>query len=107
MQYKSESRKQSIWRDAFSMRVTKLLIMVIVVLLSAAGFAYYFRQNEEKRLKLSHQQVLQEQLNVLEEESKRLDQLVAMAGQPQYIERIARDELGMVRPDEKVFKDVR
>lgn len=99
--------KKTGWRDAFSLRVTGLLILVILVLLATAATALFFKQNEERRLKLQQKDALQEELASLKEESDRLDQMVAMAGQPQYIERIARDELGMVQADEKVFKDVR
>ncbi len=94
------------WLDDVSLRATVLLVLVIFVLLAAVAVAFYFRQNEEKAKLVAEGQVLQAELAALQQESDSLNQLEVMSGQPQYIERIARDELGMIGADEKVFKDV-
>ena len=58
-----------VWRDAFSLRVTGLLILVILVLLATAATALLLKQNEQRDLKLAQGRVLQEELDNLKEES--------------------------------------
>ncbi len=99
-------KKKRPFLDDVSLRATGLLVLVIFVLLSAVGIAFYFNQNEQRDKLIAEGQVLQAELAALQDEADSLNQLELMSGQPQYIERIARDELGMIGADEKVFKDV-
>ncbi|NLF20292.1 MAG: hypothetical protein GX588_02655 [Clostridiaceae bacterium] len=102
----TKSKQSTAQSEGFSLRVTGLLVLLMFVLLAAAATMFFFSQNEERDAKLAEGEALKAELAVLEADSNYLDQLVAMAGQPQYIERIARDELGMVQADEIIFRDI-
>ncbi len=101
-----QTQKRHFWQDDLNLKATGLLVLIIFVLLLAVGTAFAFNQNEERERKLAEGQALQAELMQLMDEAEALNQLEAMSGQPQYIERMARDELGMVSSDEIVFRDV-
>jgi cell division protein FtsB len=90
----------------FSLRLSTIMLALIFVLLVLVGVAFLVRQNNERQVKLAEGDELRTELSALEEEAARLDRAEAMADQPQYIEQLARDELGMVQEGEIIFKDV-
>ena len=93
-------------KPRFSLRLSTIMLAMIFVLLVLVGVAFLLRQNNERQVKLAEGDELRTQLSALEEEAARLDREQAMADQPQYIEQLARDELGMVQEGEIIFKDV-
>ncbi|MBQ3573506.1 MAG: septum formation initiator family protein, partial [Clostridia bacterium] len=48
---------------------------------------------------------LKQQVSSASEESERLKQEVENLNDPEYLERVARERLGLVRPNERVFVD--
>ncbi len=99
-------KKEKMFSPDLSIRVTALLIVFIFMLLAGVGFLFLRKQHEDRRVRLVQQEGLIEQRRLLEEESDRLDQIAAIVDQPQYIESVARNELGMIQEDEIIFKDV-
>jgi len=82
-----------------------LLALVIAALAGGAlfflfgkqGTYYLYRQDQERRLEIRNDRRI---IDSLQHEIKRLTNDTA------YIARIAREKLGMAKPDEKVFKFV-
>ena len=77
--------------------------LLLVLLL---GFALFGDKGVLRLVKAYHQkQELQAQVEQLQQENRRLQQEIeALKNDPQTIERLARQELGMVREDEIVYQ---
>ena len=84
----------------------KALIGLVVAALSGAGLFFFFgkqgiyylyRQQQERQLEIRNDRRV---IDSLQREIKRL------TNDTTYLERIAREKLGMARPNEKVFKFV-
>lgn len=48
---------------------------------------------------------LEEQIAAAEQQSEKLEQEIENLNDPEYLERLAREKLGLVRPNERVFMD--
>ncbi len=84
------------------LRITIGLVLVIAV---ASAVAIYFDQESQMERVQAESQALK---NTLEEAQARYDELKElqdMVDSDEYIERVARDQLGMVRPGEYIFED--
>lgn len=68
-----------------------------IFLFGRQGLIYTYRQPKQKQLEIEENRRI---IDSLREEIKKLTNDTA------YIERIAREKLGMARPDEKVYKFV-
>ena len=81
-------------------------VVVIVILVLALSFAYLFLSGYLNLKKVSQQLLgVQEENKRLFGENKRLEEEVkALQGDPFYIEKIAREELGMVKKGEIVYE---
>ena len=75
-----------------------VLVLVVTVLLTylAVPVRTYFHQRDRLAL-------LQEQTEILQQQNARLRERIAQLRDPKYLERIARECLGMVRPGEIAF----
>lgn len=85
----------------------KSKVYILVTLCVMAYFAYLMIGQEQIIRDKSNQiasvnQKIEDEKSKTEELKKQKDQV----NSPEYIEKIARDQLGMVKPDEKVFVDV-
>lgn len=85
--------------------VWKIAVTLIVI-----AFAIYFvytivSQQVTINQKSKEIETLQSKVDAAEEESKRLEQEIESLNDPEYLERIAREKLGLVRPNERVFID--
>jgi cell division protein FtsB len=78
------------------------LLFVVAV---ASAVAIYFRQEDQmSRITARHAELIEEQAIA----GQRYEELLALqnqAGSDAYIEQIAREKLGMVRPGEIIFDD--
>lgn len=63
----------------------------------------YLRQEEEMDRLANVHEGLQQELTKAQDEFKSIQELSDMVGSDQYVERIARDQLGLVAPDEIIF----
>lgn len=93
-QFRKSNNRQIIRKIIFSL----LLVLVIAVCISeVAG------QNREfNRLRLE-EKALQEKLERVEAEGQRIKDLKDSYGTDKFVERIARDELGLITKDEYIF----
>lgn len=74
-----------------------LLVLVVHTLFGEQGYLALRRQQQ----RLQH---LQQEIERLEEENRRLaDEIKALKNDPEAIERVAREQLQMARPGEKVI----
>ena len=77
--------------------IAALAIGAVFFLFGKQGIYYLYRQEQVRRLELRNDRRI---IDSLQREIKRLTNDTA------YISRIAREKLGMAKPDEKVFKFV-
>lgn len=85
--------------------VTKLLFGLVMVFLLAAAVMIYFEQEAQ----IARIQTRAEELSVEVEKAREKlaenQKLYEKINTPEYIEKVARDELGMVKPGETVYPD--
>ena len=81
--------------------LTCLLFVTLLLLFSMGrrGFIQQLRLRQERRHLEQELQALQEEKAELEAEKERLND-------PEYVEKIAREEYGMAKKDEKVYRVV-
>jgi cell division protein DivIC len=83
----------------------RIIIGLICVLAIASGIAFYFDQEEQLDRIMANRQTLEKQLDEAYSRNGELLALQDMVDTDEYVEKVARDQLGMVRPDEIVFED--
>lgn len=88
----------------------KLNAKRFVVVLAAAVFMIYFvcaiiSQQVALSNKNKEIQSLEEKVSVANQETERLQKELDNMENPEYLERMAREKLGLVRPNERVFVD--
>lgn len=93
-------------QSALNLSVTWLLVIIMFALLFLISAALILKQNAEKNNLLAEQVDLKAILDQKKAEAARIDQEESMAGEPEAIEKLARNELGMIRKDEIIFIDV-
>lgn len=81
---------------------TVLIVLAIFALFIFATNGYLKQEKELERLNKEAEE-LQLKLEIAEREAKQVDALKALSGSTDYIERFAREKLGLVRPDEIIF----
>ena len=79
--------------------------IVLVVLLVYAGMSLYTIQNQIRSAK-DEQEKLAAQVDTLRRENDSLTSDIASSDNPEKLQDVARSELGMVMPGERVFYDV-
>ena len=79
--------------------------IVLVVLLVYAGVSLYTIQNQIRSAK-TEQEKLAAQVDTLRRENDSLASDIADSDNPEKLQDVARSELGMVMPGERVFYDV-
>ncbi len=75
-----------------------MLVLLLVVVFGDNGWV------ELKRLQETHMALVEGNARLTRENSQMYDIIGRLQNDPDYIENIARQELGMVRPDEVIFK---
>jgi cell division protein DivIC len=96
------SRRSRLTSGKILMRITIGLIFVFAV---ASAVAIYFNQEAQMQRILEKKEILARQLSEAEANQADLQELQNLADTDEYVERIARDKLGMVKPNEIVFDD--
>ena len=74
----------------------------MLVLLFGLGFQLY-RMQDQLAAARAEEAALAEEISSLQEENAGLEESIARSSDPEMIEQIARESLGMVVQDEKVF----
>jgi len=91
--------RQNFWRRRLALiLVLALTALLVHDLLGEHGFLALRRNKQEVRQ-------LREKIQQLNEENRRLaEEVQALKSDPKAIERIAREEMGLARPGEYIFK---
>ncbi len=85
--------------------LTRMVFVGALIIILAICFTIFVSQEQEsRRLQRKHEE-LQTIKAGLEAQKYELEQLLSIAGTPEYIERIARDNLGMVAPEDIIIQD--
>lgn len=84
------------------LRITIGLILVLAV---ASAVAIYFDQESQMARIVQRKTTLASELSEVNANLADLQDLQNMADTDEYIERIAREKLGMVKPNEVIFED--
>jgi len=77
----------------------------LLVLIAGVGIQLYRLQDQLEAAR-AEEAALAEQIAQLEKDNEALAEDLANAGDPELMEKIAREELGMALPNEKVFYTV-
>ncbi|MDO5016598.1 MAG: septum formation initiator family protein [Eubacteriales bacterium] len=80
-----------------------LVALVVAALLAYSAITIYQQQEREMERLQAEAEELQLQYEAEVRRGKQVNELNAMVGSAQYIERLARDNLGLVKPDEIIF----
>ncbi len=83
-------------RDILASRLFKVLIIFILIF---TVYRFYLNQREINRLEREIEQLIAE-VNLAEEKQAQLQEEIEHINDLEYIERIARKELGLVKPGE-------
>lgn len=93
-------------RDQLSKQILMRLALVGFIIFSlVVASGIFLRQQDEMRRVSKRAEELQEQLEILEAESNRIDERSEAIRSVEELENIARNELGMVKPGEIIYKD--
>lgn len=93
---KDKKLRSLLWKVAF---------LLLFVLATVAALSIFVRQDREMQRLTAIQAELKDQLQAVEVEAQDIEDLTNKAGTDEFIERIARDELGLVGPGEVIFTD--
>lgn len=85
--------------------VPKILGALIIVLALISGAAIYVKQQSEYDRQLAKQLQLVEQYNLLKSENIAIEGEINSIGSDDYVKHIAQEILGMVWPNQVVFKN--
>jgi cell division protein DivIC len=83
----------------------KITIGLILVFAVASAVAIYFDQERQMQRIRERQATLASELALAKAYQADLEELQGIVDTDEYIERIARDTLGMVKPNEIIFDD--
>lgn len=85
--------------------VLRVIAGLIVVLALAVVMTIYVKQENEMQRLAKRRAQLEQELKIVQYESDEINSLKSISGTDEFIERIARDELGLVGPDEYIFQE--
>ncbi len=99
------ARKQMPMRHSNSHILMRIAAGLILVFALASAVALYFEQEARIERIRERRVVIEQQLYEAQSINAELKELKSLVDTEVYIERVARDQLGMVRPNEIVFED--
>ena len=80
-----------------------LLFLLTIIFVLSFAVNIYLRQEKEMRRLSAESDDLHKKLDLAMQEEKDIEEMKNMSGSEDFIERMARDELGLVRPEEIIF----
>ena len=84
--------------------LTRMIFSGVLIVVLAVCFTIFVSQEQEsERLLRKHEELAAEKAE-LEAINSELEQLLSIGGTPEYIERVARDSLGMVAPEDIIIE---
>lgn len=84
--------------------VARIIGVLIIMIALIAGSAIYFKQQDELDRQLAKQARLQESYNQLMSDNIAIEADINSVGSDEYVKRMAREHLGMVWPNQVIFK---
>ncbi|NLB10072.1 MAG: hypothetical protein GX834_03270 [Clostridiaceae bacterium] len=85
--------------------LTRMIFSGVLIVVLAVCFTIFVSQEQEsERLLRKHEELAAEKAE-LEAINSELEQLLSIGGTPEYIERVARDSLGMVAPEDIIIEE--
>lgn len=100
-----ENKKPNRKRKINAVNLSWFLLAIMFVLLLIVTVSLIIRQNNTKASLLEERNEIVLNLEAQKRREQDLDQLEAIQDEPEAIERIAREELGMVKKNEILFED--
>lgn len=85
--------------------VPRIVIGLVIVIAMASAVAIYFDQEEQIARIRTERVRLDEELSEAKAKNEELKDMEALVDTDAYIEWVARNQLGMVRPDEIILSD--
>jgi cell division protein DivIC len=101
----SVSRTRKVNNASGGRILVKITIGLVLVFAIASAVAIYFDQERQMLRIQERRTTLASGLDAAKAELAALEELQNIVDTDEYIERIARDKLGMVRPNEIIFND--
>jgi cell division protein FtsB len=83
--------------------MVRIVFLSLLIVLAATVFVLYLQQQSELERLAKKKELLEAERDKLARVNADLTHLDAISGTPAYWERLARDQLGMVRPDDLVI----
>ena len=99
------ARKQMPVRHSSSHVLMRIAAGLIIVFALASAVALYFEQEARIDRLQERRTGLDQQLYEVQSRNAELRELKSLVDTEAYVERVARDQLGMVRPNEIIFED--
>ena len=99
------ARKQIPVRHSNSHVLMRIAAGLILVFALASAVALYFEQEARIDRLQERRAGLDQQLYEVQSRNAELRELKSLVDTEAYVERVARDQLGMVRPNEIIFED--
>jgi cell division protein DivIC len=99
------SHSRNISRPGGKRILLRITIGLVLVLAVASAVAIYFEQENQMLRIRQRQATLASELSAAKAQQAELDELQGIVDTDEYIERMAREKLGMVKPNEVVFDD--
>ena len=101
----SASHARSIHTPSGSRILIRITIGLLIVFAIASAVAIYFDQESQMQRILERRAALSGKLEEAKTRLAELRELQVIADTDEYIERVARDKLGMIKPNEIIFED--
>lgn len=79
-----------------------ILKIILIITLFFGGYKFYLNHSKIKRLEAGIENLNQE-IKLAQEKNFKLEEELDNINNPEYIEKIARKELGLVKPGEMLF----
>lgn len=83
--------------------IKMLFFLFTMIFVFSLAVNIYLRQEKEMRRLSAESDDLHKKLDLVMQEEKDIEEMKNMSGSEDFIERMARDELGLVRPEEIIF----
>lgn len=83
--------------------IKMIVFLLTMIFVFSLAVNIYLRQEKEMRRLSAESDDLHKKLDLAMQEEKDIEEMKNMSGSEDFIERMARDELGLVRPEEIIF----
>lgn len=94
-----KNKKVSFFQDLF------FSVFIVIFILLVAGFLIItnWKINKKRAVLTARIESLRKEIQILEEKNKELKEGISQSGSEEYLEKVAREQLGLKAPGEEVF----